>query len=612
LTFEYTFEYPNDKVFFAYSEPYTFSQLSSFLQQFNTEQQKLEKDKQFIKFETLCKSLSGIEIPLLTITNSINEEKICENSSPPSEEIIQEIADDENNEWSPETRLEFKHEAIKKCKSEKKKILLIAARIHPGETCGSHMLNGFMKFITSNDPNAVELRSKLIIKVVPMMNVDGVIMGNYRGCLTGQDLNRKFADPDTRINPGICAVKKLLRELQQKNKDIFGYIDLHGHSSKKCVFIYGPYYPLHMDQYVRVRILAKLLSDRTQMFRYPACKFRQEPSKMNAARLVISREFDVVNSLTLEASFYGFINNERKTIEMSVEFYEKMGSDLGNAILEHIHLLEEERVMRIRRIFENNRRRKIIAKGKTKHKYQKESPDMILSKKSQLSPIGHLDIPKKTAKKLLLGEFDLLGEQNLNDEDIQVQNPNEPGEKKIIRLEECYQNPEAFTEVNERKVHKIKDIFKSIKEDIKREELEESPSDGSSSESEECDTLTKEEEANVIGNILSAMQGFSQKPTSNNPSEKTPTASIPLPKNHDRSLSKSMLSSPEKPKESPHHIRRKTQKIGNKISKIDSPQRVLLKPAYACFQQRQINCVESIGLRDFNKDYSFPKTNEYF
>jgi murein tripeptide amidase MpaA len=62
--------------------------------------------------------------------------------------------------------------------------------VHPGESNGSWMMQGFIKFITSNDPEAVELRKRVIFNIIPMSNPDGVIIGNYRTSLSGNDLNR--------------------------------------------------------------------------------------------------------------------------------------------------------------------------------------------------------------------------------------------------------------------------------------------------------------------------------------------------------------------------------------------------------------------------------------
>jgi hypothetical protein len=88
---------------------------------------------------------------------------------------------------------------------------------------------------------------------------------------------------------------------------------MHGHSRKKNVFIYGPYFPLHSGKYLKLRVLPKLISEETNMFRFFSCKFKVEKSKEKAARIVLWREFDIMNCFTVEASFYGFLNDERET-----------------------------------------------------------------------------------------------------------------------------------------------------------------------------------------------------------------------------------------------------------------------------------------------------------
>lgn len=69
------------------------------------------------------------------------------------------------------------------------------ARVHPGETNSSFMMQGFLKFITSQTKDARELRNKYIFKVIPMINPDGVIAGNYRSSIGGTDLNRQYITP---------------------------------------------------------------------------------------------------------------------------------------------------------------------------------------------------------------------------------------------------------------------------------------------------------------------------------------------------------------------------------------------------------------------------------
>ena len=51
------------------------------------------------------------------------------------------------------------------------------------------MMEGFLKFIISKDPMAEELRKRIVFKIVPMINPDGVLIGNYRTSMSGNDLN---------------------------------------------------------------------------------------------------------------------------------------------------------------------------------------------------------------------------------------------------------------------------------------------------------------------------------------------------------------------------------------------------------------------------------------
>jgi murein tripeptide amidase MpaA len=62
-----------------------------------------------------------------------------------------------------------------------KKAVVISARVHPGETVGSWMMKGVIDFLTDPDnEEASLLRDNFVFKIIPMMNPDGVINGNYR------------------------------------------------------------------------------------------------------------------------------------------------------------------------------------------------------------------------------------------------------------------------------------------------------------------------------------------------------------------------------------------------------------------------------------------------
>lgn len=63
------------------------------------------------------------------------------------------------------------------------------------------MMQGVLEFLISDAPEAVWLRNKYVFKLVPMLNPDGVVLGNTRCSLSGKDLNRCWGIPSSRMHP---------------------------------------------------------------------------------------------------------------------------------------------------------------------------------------------------------------------------------------------------------------------------------------------------------------------------------------------------------------------------------------------------------------------------
>jgi hypothetical protein len=91
--------------------------------------------------------------------------------------------------------------------------------------------------------------------------------------------------------------------MKREYGNVLAFIDLHGHSRKKSVFSYGNYYPIHHENYLKIRMLPKILSEKTSMFRFFSSRFKIEPSKEKTARVVLWREHNIINCFTIEASF---------------------------------------------------------------------------------------------------------------------------------------------------------------------------------------------------------------------------------------------------------------------------------------------------------------------
>ncbi|EFO61425.1 Nuclear ATP/GTP-binding protein [Giardia lamblia P15] len=94
-----------------------------------------------------------------------------------------------------------------------RKIIIVSARIHPGEAQSSYVCQGLVDYLLSDAPIARLLRKLYIFKVFPMINPDGVILGNYRCNLAGADLNRRCVQPSMALHTCVYGFKKVLLSL---------------------------------------------------------------------------------------------------------------------------------------------------------------------------------------------------------------------------------------------------------------------------------------------------------------------------------------------------------------------------------------------------------------
>ena len=69
---------------------------------------------------------------------------------------------------------------------------------HAGETGGSYALDGLVRYLLSDDPLAVNLRTKAELYVYPQVNPDGRFAGYYRSSVENpeKDFNRFYDNPD--------------------------------------------------------------------------------------------------------------------------------------------------------------------------------------------------------------------------------------------------------------------------------------------------------------------------------------------------------------------------------------------------------------------------------
>ena len=91
---------------------------------------------------------------------------------------------------------------------------MMTARVHPGETPGSHVLNGMIKYILKNEQRSKLLRDNFVFVMIPMLNPDAVYRGHYRVDTQGNNLNRFYKSPEPDNQPTIYACKELFINLE--------------------------------------------------------------------------------------------------------------------------------------------------------------------------------------------------------------------------------------------------------------------------------------------------------------------------------------------------------------------------------------------------------------
>ncbi|XP_071452958.1 cytosolic carboxypeptidase 2-like [Hetaerina americana] len=289
LTFNLEFPYDDDTVFLAHSYPYTYSALQDYLIKLQNDPVKSE----FSKLRLLCRSLAGNNVYYLTIT-----------APTPHEE------------------------------SKKKQAVVVTARVHPGEAPSSWMMKGFLDYLTSDSNQAKELREKFIFKLVPMLNPDGVIVGNNRCSLTGRDLNRQYRTVIRETYPSIWYTKVMIRRLLD-DCGIVMYCDLHAHSRKHNVFIYGCESKRVAERTLKEQVFPLMLhKNAADKFSFENCKFRIQRNKEGTGRVVLW-SMGVNNSYTMEASFGGSrLSGRRYGTHFSTMDLEAMGRHFCDTLLD--------------------------------------------------------------------------------------------------------------------------------------------------------------------------------------------------------------------------------------------------------------------------------------
>jgi len=139
-----------------------------------------------------------------------------------------------------------------------KKAIVMIGRTHPGEANSSWVIQGIIKELLAESNSTRFLRDKFEFWIVPMLNVDGVVLGNFRCGGQGLDFNRCFSQSMSEKVVEIAQVMSLIKGFKERGSQIEFVVDFHGHSEQKNCFFYGPESTLSDRYFFKSRLFAKM------------------------------------------------------------------------------------------------------------------------------------------------------------------------------------------------------------------------------------------------------------------------------------------------------------------------------------------------------------------
>ncbi|CAF0810559.1 unnamed protein product [Rotaria sordida] len=365
LTFNIRFTYANDICYIAYHYPYTYTTLRTDLINWSN---TYDRTSIYFRQQVLCKTLSGNDCPLLTITSFYNQNDLYRN----------------------EKQTIPLHE---------RSYVILTARVHPGESNASWIMKGIIDYLLSDEPTARILRDRFIFKIIPMLNPDGVINGCQRCSLATKDLNRQWSSPNSILFPTIYHTKGLIAYLSMCcSRPITLFCDFHGHSRQKNFFFYGNDPRVHFlgpayGRSTMTKYFPKLFTD-IQGFALQSCLFTMRKQKEGCARIVVWDEFKIDFAYTMEATYSGFDIGLYKGLQVQMSILQMIGHDFCRVLIKLVdqELKTAESVIPIEELFvtnENYLQEKCTSNGEEKRR--SSSTDSSSSSSSSSSSLLSTD-----------------------------------------------------------------------------------------------------------------------------------------------------------------------------------------------------------------------------
>lgn len=97
----------------------------------------------------------------------------------------------------------------------------------------------------------------------------------------------------------------------------------------------------NLEIWTKIRLLPKIFSKNCKHFSYKDCRFRVSAEKLQTARVVAWNQFNIINSFTMETSFFGYYDEEnQKNMPFTTNDLTELGKKLCESYLEYSHVCQ--------------------------------------------------------------------------------------------------------------------------------------------------------------------------------------------------------------------------------------------------------------------------------
>jgi len=239
----------------------------------------MQKLGAYVHREKLCNSLEGRPVELLTVSGSAGKSDMRQPAIPG-----------------------FKPEGLRPNIFPGRQAVFLSARVHPGETPSSYVLEGMLKALAGSrrSLDAAALLQRYVFFIIPVLNPDGVAMGHHRTDSRGVNLNRMYGQGDMAQHAPILAAEGACHVAHQWQGGIRLYLDLHAHGSRRGCFTFGNDGEECLT--ARSRLFCYALARRCPIFEYSQSVFTHNSE--GTGKSVMSATMGKALCFTLETNYW--------------------------------------------------------------------------------------------------------------------------------------------------------------------------------------------------------------------------------------------------------------------------------------------------------------------